>query len=249
MSYRFSDTSKWSDSWFIDLNAYEKLMFLYLCDNCDIAGFFELSLKKLSFDLGLSPDQIKGALKGLERGYILSNDRSILFIKNFVKHQKNMPLNSENKAHIGIFRRFENYKHKFDIDLIKFINKELIIGDIKGASKGLQSPIGKGIDTGIQLDIQINNRIDFEIFWDLYDKKVGDKKKCLKKWQHLPIKVQNKVIELLPIWKNQFEEKQFQPFPETFLNQERWNDELKNLKLIKNDSTTTIPTSREKFKL
>jgi hypothetical protein len=141
MAYRFSDTGKWADEWFVDLSPLEKLLFLYLCDNCDIAGFYELSLRKLNFDTGISPDEIKGALKGLERGYILSEDKRVLFLKKFVKHQKNLPLNPDNKAHRGIISRFENYSDRFEDDLIAFVNK--------GASMGLQSPTGNGIGNGI----------------------------------------------------------------------------------------------------
>ncbi len=145
MAYRFSDSGKWSDEWFIDLTPYEKLLFMYLCDNCDIAGFYELSLRKLVFDTGLTGDEIKGALKGLERGYILSEDKKVIFIKNFVKHQKNLPLNPDNKAHRGIIGRFDNYSMRFVIDLLELVNGV----KNKGASKGLQSPTGKGIGNGI----------------------------------------------------------------------------------------------------
>ena len=68
--------------------------------------------------------------------------------------------------------------------------------------------------------------IEFDIFWNLYDKKIGDKKGCIKKWGKLSEETQMKIIEILPEWKKQFTDKQFQPFPATFLNQERWNDEI-----------------------
>ena len=67
--------------------------------------------------------------------------------------------------------------------------------------------------------------IEFDIFWNLYDKKIGDKNGCIKKWGKLAEETQLKIIEILPEWKNQFQDKQFQPYPATFLNQERWNDE------------------------
>ena len=143
MAYRFSDTGKWSDEWFVDLSPNEKLLFMYLCDNCDIAGFYELSLRKMSFDTGILPEEIKGALKGLERGYVLSDDKKVLFLKKFIKHQKNLPLNPDNKAHRGIISRFDNYFDKFDLDFISYVNK--------GASKGLPSPTGNGIGNGIDI--------------------------------------------------------------------------------------------------
>ena len=75
-------------------------------------------------------------------------------------------------------------------------------------------------------DNEDKNYIEFDIFWNLYDKKIGDKKRCIKKWNKLSEPVQLKIIESLPGWLKQFSEKQFQPYPETYLNQERWNDEV-----------------------
>ena len=31
--------------------------------------------------------------------------------------------------------------------------------------------------------------IEFDVFWDLYDKKIGSKSKCVKKWESLNEKV------------------------------------------------------------
>ena len=57
MAYRLTDTAKWDDPWFIELKPNEKLLFNYLCDNCDTAGFYELSMKNFlesSIEGGLS---------------------------------------------------------------------------------------------------------------------------------------------------------------------------------------------------
>lgn len=76
-----------------------------------------------------------------------------------------------------------------------------------------------------------NINIEFDIFWDSYDKKVGDKKSCITKWQKLKDEERETIIKILPEFKTQFSDKQFQPFPATFLNQERWNDEIISEKL------------------
>lgn len=243
MAYRFTDTGKWADEWFIDLKPHEKLTFLYLCENCDMGGFFELSMRKLRFDLSLTDEQIKVCFKGLERGFISSLDKRVIFIKNFLKHQKNLPLNPQNKAHRGILSRFENYKSRFEIDLLKLVHKEIDLGEFKGASEGLLSPIGNGI--GNNKEIGIYKGVDFENFWNLYAKKVGDKKSVIKKWMKLSVQTQGKILAILPAWKKQFTDLQFQPHPETFLNQERWNDEIiitsPVLKSIIPDNILTAP--------
>lgn len=242
MAYRFTDTNKWADEWFVDLTPMQKLMFMYLCDNCDIAGFYELSLRKLTFDLGVNDSEIKGALKGLERGFILSTDKRVLFLKNFIKHQKNLPLNEKNKAHSGILGRFANYKNKFDVDLLHFVHSGEII---KGEAPSKPLLRGSGNGNNYITIIEENKGVDFENFWNLYDKKVGDKKKCEKKWRKLSISTQQNIIQVLPEWMKQFSSKQFQPYPETFINQERWNDEVSPLSVAHVASATNqsgIPT-------
>jgi len=69
--------------------------------------------------------------------------------------------------------------------------------------------------------------IFFSSFWDLYDKKVGDKQKCEKKWNSLKPEERQKIIDTLPAFKASISDKQFQPYPETYLNKKRWNDEIK----------------------
>lgn len=145
MAYRFTNTDKWSDSWFSNLNQIEMLLFMYLCDNCDIAGFAEVNYKRWAVDLNSDPSTMQGALMGLKRGILISSDGECVYVKNFLRHQKNLPINPNNRAHIGIIKRFDIYKHKFDIqDINKFIESP-----IDGASMGHQSPTGIGIGIGI----------------------------------------------------------------------------------------------------
>ena len=144
MAYRFTDTNKWSDAWFLELKPSEKLLFNYLCDNCDIAGFIELNPRKWAFDIGETQANILGALEGLGRGLIYSKSNDCVYVKNFLKHQKNLPLNEKNNAHVGILKCFDKYKNKFEIDNIQdFINQ-----DVKPLSRGYGNGNGKGNDKG-----------------------------------------------------------------------------------------------------
>jgi hypothetical protein len=141
MSYRFTNTDKWNDAWFSNLKPNEKLLFIYLYENCDSAGFIELNQKRWSIDIGVTQSTIEGALKGLGRGLIISESRDCIFLRNYLKHQKNLPLIPEkNPAHRGIIKRFETYKFKFNIENIDDF--------IQGACKGLGSPLGKGKGNG-----------------------------------------------------------------------------------------------------
>lgn len=141
MAYRYSDTLKWQDEWFVDLTAIEKLLFMYLCDNCDIAGFFELSYRKIAFDINCKESEIKGAIKGLERGLIVSDDEKCLLVKNFIKHQKNLPINPENKAHQGILKRINSYLPKF--------SRVFLDNNLGFISKGAKEPLERGTGNAI----------------------------------------------------------------------------------------------------
>ncbi len=140
MAYRFTNTEKWNDSWFSELKQFEKLLFIYLCDNCDIAGFYEINFKRIASDLDTKNNIISAALLGLNRGLIISESNDCLYIRNFLKHQKNLPLNEKNNAHLGIIKRFELYKNKFKIENVEtFINQ-----DVKPLPRGYGKGNGNG---------------------------------------------------------------------------------------------------------
>lgn len=78
--------------------------------------------------------------------------------------------------------------------------------------------------------LNINNKeeiikIDFSVFWDLYGKKI-ERKSCERKWDKLSLETQEKIIETLPAFKDYISDKKYLPHPETYLNGERWNDEI-----------------------
>lgn len=137
MPKRFSETDKWNDEWFAELKPLQKLVFLFMVDRCDNAGFMEINTRINSFLIGITHEQYEGAIEGLKKCIILSKDGKKLWLKNFLKHQKNLPLNFENNAHKNIIYLIEENKGNFEYDF-----KNL------GANQGLNSPIGKGIGKG-----------------------------------------------------------------------------------------------------
>lgn len=131
---RFTETAKWDDPWFRGLPGHVKLAFLYIIDRCDNAGFWEVDLDGMEFQTKLSRAHCEGALKGLERG--IKEASGWVWVRTFLKHQKNDPLNSENPAHRQIIGLLRSQSERFP-DSLLLLPKE-------GASKGLLSPIGKG---------------------------------------------------------------------------------------------------------
>lgn len=74
------------------------------------------------------------------------------------------------------------------------------------------------------IDIEIEK--EFEEFWNTYNKKVWDKRKCLKTYSKLTKEEKEKIKTTLPSFLMNIKDKQYQPHPYTYLNQKRWNDEI-----------------------
>lgn len=133
MAYRFTATEKWNDPWFRSLNPHQKLLWTYYCDNCNLAGFLELDDEKLSFDTKMSAQELLPAKLGLCKGVLESG--TWVWVKNFLRHQRNLPLNPDNNAHKHIIEKIIEQRLRFDLRIIQ---------EILGANEGLFSPTGKG---------------------------------------------------------------------------------------------------------
>jgi len=74
--------------------------------------------------------------------------------------------------------------------------------------------------------INKNINIEFDIFWNLYDKKIGNKEKLINKWKKLKDIEREDIIKYIPKYKLSQPDKKFRKNPETFLNNKSWNDEI-----------------------
>lgn len=141
MATRFTEDQKWSDKWFRGLKPVAKLVFIYLADNCNRAGFIEIDPEAIAFSTGCDIEDVEGAIKGLERGIIGANDGSDwIWLRNFIKHQRNLPLNKANPAHRNIICLLNEQVNRFDVDEINRC--------LGGAYMGLDSSISISISKG-----------------------------------------------------------------------------------------------------
>ncbi len=126
---RYTNEQKWTDdAWFIELDKGTKLMWIYLYETCEVAGIKELSLKQMKFLLDISEDELLISLwrmktkiefwsidmksiknfkdfKDIIKESITDDPDFIIliYIKNFLKHQKVKELSTTNPFHKGIF--------------------------------------------------------------------------------------------------------------------------------------------------
>lgn len=99
------NTRFWDDSYVARLSPNEKLVFLYILTNplTTIAGVYELSTKRASFDTGLSAKEIGKVLEKLEKDEKIIREADWIGIVNFIKHQSLNP-----KVRTGIRVELEN---------------------------------------------------------------------------------------------------------------------------------------------
>jgi hypothetical protein len=188
MAHRYTNTEKWNDVWFCDLKPLSKLLFLYLCDQCDIAGFLEINQKKIAFDLGIGKQETEKAFEGIKDKIIVSTDNRFLYIINFLKHQKNLPLNEKSTLYKKIVELLESKLKQFDF---QYIN-DFIEYPTDTPSVGYLYPDGNGngnIETNITTppkeETKKTWRYDFEVYYaeckEAFDNALNDEEYLKKR--------------------------------------------------------------------
>jgi hypothetical protein len=71
-----------------------------------------------------------------------------------------------------------------------------------------------------------NILIDFEDFWNAYDKKVGNKEILRSKWDMLNDCEREAAMKYIPLYIQAQPDKKFRKNPENFLDNHSWNDEI-----------------------
>ena len=136
---RFTETTKWDDPWFIELDSDIKNLWQYLCDKCDNAGVIDISIR-------LAETVIKGNLKVEEGLKVLIEDKRIEKLENgkylisgFIPFQYG-DLHPESNLHKNIISLLK--KHNL---FQRYINPKdtLNKGLNKGTSKGINKSKGK----------------------------------------------------------------------------------------------------------
>ena len=132
MAKRFTSTEKWIDPWFCELQPLEKLFWVYLLDNCNHAGIWQVNWPLIRFHLGdfeFEPRNFDGRIK------VLTEEK--WYISKFVEFQYG-ELNPENRAHLSV---------------IHILEKE---GACKGLTRGLQGR--KDMDMDKDKDMDMDNK-------------------------------------------------------------------------------------------
>lgn len=97
---RMINTKFWDDSYIIELDPIEKLMFLYFLTNglTNVCGIYEISLRRIAFDTGIDREMVLKILQRFKKEDKIYYLEGWIIIKNFIKHQsfnQNMKIGAE----------------------------------------------------------------------------------------------------------------------------------------------------------
>ena len=147
MSLRFTDTSKWADPWFLELPPMHKLIHQYLCDSCDCAGVWNVSLRDMQFRTGATEQEFYEFVKQAGDGRIamLDSGRKLWLVK-FIPFQYRSGFNIRNHIVKGIalclskvrapLKRLPNNYYEPILEAMDSIHS--IKGDTRGTTLPLQ---------------------------------------------------------------------------------------------------------------
>lgn len=106
---RSVNTKFWGDPWVEDLRPEEKLLFLYLLTNphTNMLGIYEISVKRMASDTGLTEERVPKALKEFARVRKAFYMDNYIVLPNFLKNQK-MNTNMQ-KGAVRIYNELPNW--------------------------------------------------------------------------------------------------------------------------------------------
>lgn len=121
MAKRFTDSEKWADPWFCDLPAQHKLFWLFLLDNCDMAGMWKVNWPLVRFHLGKYSFESKYFDKRIHQ---IEEDR--WYVPKFIEFQYG-ELSEDCNPHKPVIKIL----NKFGIDWVNFKGTNTLLGTLK----------------------------------------------------------------------------------------------------------------------
>lgn len=117
---RSINTKIWCDEWFENLTPEEKLIWIYLLTNqqTNMLGVYEISIRKMAFETGLSEDQVRDSFQVFEEARKAFYFDGFVILTNWLKNQS---LNSNMRvAAVQLYNRLPNsLKDRINVNPLK----------------------------------------------------------------------------------------------------------------------------------
>lgn len=179
MAKRFTDTGKWRNEWFRTLPIKAKLVWTYLCDECDFSGVWKADWGLASFqlDFKITPEDLSNWFA--EKIHFIGVDR--LLIIQFFEFQYGDSKDSWS-AKIKATSRLEGLGFIISDNKVKLNHSDPTV--THSGTTVLSVGVGKGIGKGIKGGLGEKDELLLEEIYSLYPRKKG-KSAGLKKLKTL----------------------------------------------------------------
>ena len=145
----------------------------------------------------------------------------------FLKDEEGLFYNE--RLEIEINKR-KSHSEKQRANVMKRWNKDTNVIPNKQNGNTVVIPLEDENENENENENVIKNKVEiyptFEDFWELYDKKTGNKSLIKPKFDKLPQKIKEKIIDYLPNYLDSTPDKAYRKNPQTFLNNKSWEDEI-----------------------
>jgi hypothetical protein len=86
---RYINTKFWDDDYIAELEPLSKLVFIYLLTNANtnIAGVYEITIKRIAYDTGIDREYVKEIISQLKQDGKIDREGDYVALSNFFKHQ------------------------------------------------------------------------------------------------------------------------------------------------------------------
>jgi len=226
MKYYLHDSNAFND---------EKITLLYMKYGYEGVGLFYVILEKLSQqEKPVTEIVLKTQLnikKKLEKVLQFMYEIDVLSVKNGEVFSETL---------LNFSEKYQIKKEKTRKRVAEWREKQIDAENVTSYERVSNTPKVKLSKVKLS---KVNN-IEFDKFWNLYDKKIGKKEKIKSKWDKLTIEVQEKILDYIPKYIKSQPDKSFRKNPETFFNNESWNDEI----ITKKESQKLGDSADENYK-
>ena len=154
MAKRFTDTEKWKKPFIRGLQGAYKLLWLYICDDCDHAGIWQVDFDVAQIRIGEKID-LNEAIKSFEDKIVIFDKGNKWFIPSFIEFQYPSGLNPENRSHNSVIILLEKY------NLLDKQNKPLI-SPLEGRKDMVK-------DMVMVKDKVKKGKVEFNFYWSDYE--------------------------------------------------------------------------------
>ena len=160
MAKRFTDSTKWSNSFIRSLKAPYKLLWLYILDECDHAGVWQVDIDVAQIKIGEKINKNDAEKLFKDKIHVLKNGEK-WFIIDFIEFQYG-ELNSQNRAHNSVINILKKYDIIDEFNKIKPLISPLIGAMDMDKDKDMVKDMVKVKD----LEIEKIEKTEIELLFD-----------------------------------------------------------------------------------